>query len=72
MKNVRCVLRVSRIVMIGNDTGEIIQGLFDSFLHRYQIGLEQFMRGTNFIFYYVSGMHYACNKISLWIIHTFS
>ena len=29
----------SSIVMIGNDTDEIIQELFDSLLNKYQIGL---------------------------------
>ena len=50
--------------MIGNDTNEIIQELFDSFLHKYQIGLEQSMIGSNFIFDYVSGLHSIRNKIN--------
>ena len=51
------------IIIIGNDADKIIQELFDSLLH--QIGLEQFRKGRNFIFDYVSGIHYICNKISI-------
>ena len=46
-KSHRCV------VMIGNDTNKIIQKFFDSFFNRYQVGLEQSMKGSNFIFDYV-------------------
>ena len=49
----------SSIVTIGNDIGKIIQKLFDSFLHKYQIGLEQSMKGTNYIFDYVPCIIYA-------------
>ena len=44
----------SRIVVIRNDRDEIIQEIFDSILHKYQIGLEQFMKSSKFIFDYVS------------------
>ena len=37
----------SSTFMIGNDTDKIIQELFDSFLHKYQIGLEQSTKGSN-------------------------
>ena len=39
--------------MIENDTDDIIEELSDSFLHRCQIGLEQSMKGSNFLFDYV-------------------
>ena len=52
------------IVMIGYDTDEIIQELFDPLLHRYQIGREQTMKGTNFIFDCILGMYYRFSKIS--------
>ena len=55
----------SDISIISNDTDEIIQEYIDSLLHKYQIDLEQFMTGGNFIFDYVSEMHYICNKITL-------
>ena len=51
------------IIMIIDDTDKIIQELFDSLLH--QKGLEQFRKGRNFVFDYISGMHYICNKISI-------
>ena len=52
-------------VMISNDVYEIIQELSDLLLHKYQIDLEQSTRGSNFIFDYVSGMHYIRNMINL-------
>ena len=55
----------SSIVMIGNDTDEIIQEHLHSLLHKYKIGLDQSMKGSNFIFDYVSGIHYICNKVNL-------
>lgn len=51
------------IIMIIDDTDKIIQELFDSLLH--QKGLEQFRKGRNFVFDYISGMHYIYNKISI-------
>ena len=36
--------------MMGNETDEIIEKLFGSLLHRYQKGLEELMRGSEFIF----------------------
>ena len=49
-------------VMIGDDTNKIIKKLFHSLLHRYQIGLEQSMKGSNFISYHVSEMYYVCQN----------
>ena len=46
----------SRKVMIGNDAIKIIQKKFDSLLHKYQIALEQSMRGSNFVFDCVLGV----------------
>ena len=37
-------------VIIGNETDKIIEDLFDSFLQRYQKGLEESMRGSEFSF----------------------
>ena len=51
------------IIMIIDDTDKIIQELFDSLLH--QKGLEQFRKGRNFVFDYISGIHYIYNKISI-------
>ena len=65
-----CSKSDSNIIMIVYDTHEIIQELFDSLLHSYQIGQEQSMKGGDFIFDCVSGMYYLLNKISFnwWII----
>ena len=37
-------------IVMGSETDEIIKGLFESFLERYQEGLEELMRGSEFIF----------------------
>ena len=59
-----CSKSDSNIIMIGYDTDEIIQELFDSLFHRYQIGQEQSMKGGDFIFDCISGMYYLLYKIS--------
>ena len=50
--------------MIGNETNEIIPELFDSLLQRYQKGLEEKMKGSEFAFDSVDLLHYKCHKIS--------
>ena len=35
-------------IMIGNETDEIIEGLFDYLWQRYQMGLEEKMRESSF------------------------
>ena len=35
--------------MMGNETDEIIEKMFDSLLQKYQEGLEELMRGSRFI-----------------------
>ena len=37
-------------IMIGSDTNEIIKDLFESFLQKYQEGLEESMRGSEFFY----------------------
>ena len=37
-------------IMMGNETDEIIEELFESLLQRYQEGLEQKKRGNEFVF----------------------
>ena len=51
--------------MIENDTDEIIEELSDSLLHRYQIGLEQSMKGSNFLFGYADRLFLKCHFVSL-------
>ena len=36
-------------IMIGSETDEIIEDLFEYFLQKYQEGLEESMRGSEFI-----------------------
>ena len=55
----------SGIIMISYATNEIIEKRSDLLLHKYQILLEKSMKGSNFLFDYVSEMHYMSNKISL-------
>ena len=51
--------------MIGSETDEIIEELFKSLLQRYQEGLEESMKGSEFIFYSVNVLHYHLQKTSL-------
>ena len=51
--------------MIGSDTNEVIKELFKSFLQRYQEGLQEKMRGSEFEFDGVNLLYYDFNKISL-------
>ena len=52
-------------IMIGNETDEIIEEPFDSFLQKYQEGLEKSMKGSEFIFGGVDLLYYKLLKISL-------
>ena len=52
-------------IMKGSETGEIIKEIFKSFLQRYQEGLEESMRGSEFIFDSADALYYDLNKISL-------
>ena len=44
---------------------EIIKNLFESFLQKYQEGLEESMRGSDFAYDSVDALHYNLNKVSL-------
>ena len=50
---------------MGNETNEIIEEHFKSLLQRYQEGLEESMRGSEFIFDNVDALYYDLNKVSL-------
>ena len=52
-------------IMIGNETDELIRELFDSLLQRYQEGLEESMRGSEFLFDSIDLLCYKIHKISL-------
>ena len=50
--------------MNGSDTDEIIKGLFESFLQKYEENLQEKMRGSDFEFDGVNFLYYDFNKIS--------
>ena len=52
-------------ILIGNKTDEIIKELFDSLLESYQKGLEESMKGSEFIFDSVGLLYCKFHKISL-------
>ena len=51
--------------MNGDDTDEVIKGLFESFLQKYEENLQNKMRGSDFEFDGVNFLYYDFNKISL-------
>ena len=52
-------------IMNGSDTDEIIKGLFESFLQKYEENLQEEMKGSEFEFDGVDLFYYDFNKISL-------
>ena len=52
-------------ITMGSETDEIIEGHFESLLERYQEGLEQSMKGIEFIFDSVDALYYDLNKKNL-------
>ena len=52
-------------IRIGNETNEIIEEPFKSFLQKHPEGLEESMRGSEFILDTVDVLYYDLNKISL-------
>ena len=52
-------------IMNGTETNVIINELFESFLKKYQEGLETKMEGSNFMFDSVDLLYYSLHKISL-------
>ena len=51
--------------MMGSETDEIIEELFKSFLQKYQEGLEESIRGREFVYDSVDALNYDLNKVSL-------
>ena len=51
-------------IMIGNNTNEIINMLFESFLLKYQIGLKETMKYSYFVFDCID-LSYNSHKLSL-------
>ena len=52
-------------IIIGSDTNEVIKELFKSFLQRYQEGLKEKMRSSEFEFDGIHLLYYDFNRISL-------
>ena len=52
-------------IIVGSETDEIIEELFESFLQLYQETLEESVRGSEFVFDSVDSLYYNLNKISL-------
>ena len=52
-------------IMIGSETDKIIEDLFESFLQKYQEGLEESMRRSEFVYDSVDVLYYNLNKVSL-------
>ena len=52
-------------IMVGSETNVIIIDLFESFLQKYQEGLEESMRGSEFVYDSVDVLCYNLNKVSL-------
>ena len=49
-------------IMVGSDTNDVIKELFKSFLQRYQEGLQEKMKGSEFEFDGVNLLYYDFNK----------
>ena len=52
-------------IMVGSDTNDVIKELFKSFLQKYQEGLQEKMKGSDFEFDSVNLLYYDFNKTSL-------
>ena len=52
-------------IMMGSETDEVIEERFKSFLQKYQEGLKESMRGSEFVDDSVDALCYNLNKVSL-------
>ena len=52
-------------IIVGSETNEIIMDLFESFLQKYQEGLEESMTGSEFVYDSDDVLNYNLNKVSL-------
>ena len=52
-------------IIMDNDANEILKNLFNSLLQRYQKGLEESMRGSDFVFDYIESLNYIFHNIDL-------
>ena len=51
-------------IMIGSKTDEIMEDLFESFVRKYQEGLEESMRRSEFVYDSVDVLYYNLDKVS--------
>ena len=52
-------------VMTGVDTNDVVEELLKSTLERYQTGLQELMRGSEFVFDCVNELDYKLHKVDL-------
>ena len=52
-------------IILGSKANDTIEELLKSFLQRYQKGLEESMRGSEFVLDSVDALYYDLNKINL-------
>ena len=52
-------------IIIGNEKDEIIKQLFDSLLQRYQEGLEELIKGSEFVLDSADLLYYKCHQLNL-------
>ena len=52
-------------IMIGSETNEIVEDLFESFFQKFQEGLEELMRDSEFVYDSADVLYYNLNKASL-------
>ena len=52
-------------IMLGSETDEIIEELFESLLQKYQQGIKESMKKSDFVFDSVDLLFYELHKISL-------
>ena len=52
-------------IMMGSETDKIIEELFESFLQKYQEGLDESMRGSEFVYGSFDALYCNLNKVSL-------
>ena len=65
MRPVICIQRVITEIMIGTETDDIIDEIFEPLLQKYQEGLEESMRRKEFILDSVDLLYYNLQKLSL-------
>ena len=51
-------------IMMGSEADEITEKFFKSSLQKYQKGLEESMRGSEFVYDSVDALYYNLNKVS--------